>query len=395
MLNCSRDATMKYLYQDSVKLPIERDFILDLTDLLKLTVAVYPLENGIIAANKEIESERHARDRKVARLDAFERDVGVQLGEIIADDATYEMKICKDATSEACTSCADEQRAKIESDFDASFSDLTEKIDYNSGEMRKVLAPFLESGVYDTSQRYSLASEGGGVLHGEFEAEVDGLSFVYELEFKEPVLVKQLVGVFSIPIPERAGLFQREDVLKMRDISNHRMVSVEYTDEHTIAEFKDRKGEKAVRIEMQHDTNNYSIVYGNAEPINLTKDESILKEIDSAEVIYLMQEVIRCVKDTEKRGVSMLKTMAFDGVDVIEESIIFDGLKVVFAKYGKIASECIAHGAARDELVVKIESENGARSEKYMPISTIESCLSEIGEKGIELAGVFGMDTLK
>lgn len=386
---------MKYLYQDSVELPVERDFILDLTDLLKLTVAVYPLENGIISANKEIESESLAKDRKVARLEAFESGVGMQLGEMIADDATCEMRICKDATSEACTTCADQQRAKIESDFDVSFNDLTGKIDHNSEEMRKILSPFLESGVYGTRQRYSLTSEGGSTLRGEFEAEVDGLSFAYELEFKEPVLVKQLVGVFSVPIPGKSGIFRKEDVLKMLDISNHRLVGVEYTDEHIIAEFKDRKGEKAVRIEMQHATNNYSVVYGDAEPINLTKDESILEVIDSAEVTYLMQEVIGCIRDTPKRRVSMLKTMMFDGVDVIEESIIFDSLKVVFAKYGKIASECIAHGAAKDELVIKIESDSGARSEKYMPISTIESCLSEIGEKGIELAGVFGLDSLK
>ena len=386
---------MKYLYQDSVELPVARDFICDLTDLLKLTVAVYPLENGIISANEAIETERRARDRKVARLGALESDVGTYLDEMITDDATYEMRICKDVTSDACTTCADQQRAKLESDFDASFNELTGKIDHNSGEMRKILSPFLEFGVYGAGQRYSLISTGGGTLRGEFEAEVDGLSFVYELEFKEPVLVKQLVGVFSIPIPGKSGLFRKEDVLKVLDISNHRLVGVEYTDEHIIAEFKDRKGEKAVRIEVQHATNNYSMVYGDAEPINLTKDESILAEIDSAEVIYLMQEVIGCVKDTEKREVSMLKTMAFDGVDVIEESIIFDSLKVVFAKYGKIASECIAHGAAKDELVIKIESDSGARSEKYMPISTIESCLSEIGEIGIELAGVFGLDSLK
>ncbi|MBE9580366.1 MAG: hypothetical protein IMF18_01965 [Proteobacteria bacterium] len=386
---------MKYLYQDSVELPVKRDFIRDLTDLLTLTVAVYPLENGIISANEELERERGDQDRKVGRIEAFERDVGMQLDEMIKDDATEEMRICKDVTSEACTSCADQQKAKIGSDFDASFKDLTGNIAHNSEEMRKILSLFLEFGVYDTRQGYSLTSTGGDALHGEFEAEVDGLSFGYELEFKEPVFVKQLVGVFSIPIPGKAGIFRKEDVLKMLDISNHRLVGVEYTDEHIIAEFKDRKGEKAVRIEMQHVTNNYSMVYGDAEPINLTKDESILEEIDSAEVIYLMREVIGCVRDAEKRKVSMLKTMTFDGVDVIEESVIFDSLNVVFAKYGKIASECIAHGAAKDELVIKIESDSGARSEKYMAISTIESCLSELGEKGIELAGVFGLDALK
>ena len=386
---------MKYLYQDSVELPVKRDFIRDLTDLLTLTVAVYPLENGIISANEELERERGDRDQKIVRLEAFERDVGMQLDEMIKDDATDEMGICRDVTSKSCTSCADHQKAKIESDFDALFKDLTGKIAHNSGEMRKILSRFLEFGVYDTRQGYSLTSTGGGALHGEFEAEVAGLSFVYELEFKEPVLVKQLVGVFSIPIPGKAGIFRKEDVLKMLDISNHRLVGVEYTDEHTIAEFKDKKGEKTVRIEMQHVTNNYSMVYEGAEPVNLTKDESILEEIDSAEVIYLMREVIGCVRDAEKREVSMLKTMTFDGVDVIEESIIFDSLNVVFAEYGKIASECIAHGAAKDELVIKIESDSGARSEKYMPISTIESCLSEIGADGVELAGVFGLGALK
>jgi hypothetical protein len=89
---------MKYLYQDSVELPVERDFIRDLTDLLKLTVVVYPLENGIISANKEIESERRAKDQKVARLEAFESDVGMQLDEMITDDATDETRLCKDVT---------------------------------------------------------------------------------------------------------------------------------------------------------------------------------------------------------------------------------------------------------------------------------------------------------
>jgi len=60
---------MKYLYQDSVELPVERDFILDLTDLLKLTVAVYPLENGIISANKEI--ERRSRVKALPKIGKF------------------------------------------------------------------------------------------------------------------------------------------------------------------------------------------------------------------------------------------------------------------------------------------------------------------------------------
>ena len=74
-------------------------------------------------------------------------------------------------------------------------------------------------------------------------------------------------------------------------------------------------------IEMDRATNYYSIIYEDTEPVNLTKDESISKEIDSTEVVYLMDAVLDYVRDTEKRGVSMLMTMAFDGMDMIKESI--------------------------------------------------------------------------
>jgi hypothetical protein len=386
---------MKYMYSDSVEFPVQRDFIRDLGNLLNVTMSVHPLEQEIISANEEMENDRRAKDQKIAILETFESDVKTQLDGMVTDDAIDEVNMCKNTTTEACASCADQQKANIESDFDAASNDLTGKIDHNSEEMRRILSEFLESGVYSTRQRYSLTSGDGGALHGEFEADVDKLSFAYDLQFKEPVFLKQLVGSFSIPVPGKAGIFRKEDVVKTLDMTNHCLAGVECTDEDIITEFKDKKGEKTVRIEMDRATNYYSIVYEDTEPVNLTKDESISKEIDSTEVVYLMDATLDYVRDTEKRGVSMLKTMAFDGVDVIEESRVFDALKVVFSEYGKLANECITHGAAKGELLIKIEADDGTRAEKYMPISTIESRLSQIGEMGSELADVFGLDALK
>ena len=150
---------------------------------------------------------------------------------------------------------------------------------------------------------------------------MDNLSFAYDLQFKEPVFVKQLVGSSSIPVPGKAGIFRKEDVVKTLDMINHRLAGVECTDEDLIAKFEGKKGEKMIRIEMDRATNYYSIIYGDTEPVNLTKDESISKEIDSTEVVYLMDAVLDYVRDTEKRGASMLTTMAFDGMDMIKESI--------------------------------------------------------------------------
>lgn len=383
---------MKYMYSDSVELPVQRDFIRDLQNLLKATVDVYPLEQEIISANKKMADELRVKDQKSAILETFESDVRTHLDGMVTDDAIEEVNICKNTTTMACASCADQQKATIESDFDAVISDLTGKVDHNSGQIRTILGGFLEFGVYDAKQRYSLVSEYADALHGEFEAEMDGLSFVYDLQFKEPVSAKQLIGSFSIPVPGTTGIFRKEDVLKMMDMSSHRLVSVECTNEYMITKFGDKKGEKEVRIEMERATNFYTIVYEDTEPINLTGDESISKEINGVEVISLIDAVIDYMRDTEKREVSALKTVTLDDLDAIEESRIFEALKVVFSEYGKLANECIAHGVAKDELVIKTESDDGARAEKYMPISMIESCLSQIGEPGNELIAVFGLD---
>ncbi|NOQ28537.1 MAG: chromosome segregation ATPase, partial [Methanosarcinales archaeon] len=60
---------------------------------------------------------------------------------------------------------------------------------------------------------------------------------------------------------------------------------------------------------------------------------------------------------------------------------------------GRFANECIAHGAAKDEFVIKIESDDGTRTEKYMSISTVKDRLFGIGEAGAELADAFGLGT--
>ncbi|MEA1869429.1 MAG: hypothetical protein U9N09_04680 [Euryarchaeota archaeon] len=386
---------MKYMYSDSVELPVQRDFIRDLQNLLKTAVDVYPLEHETISDSEKIADELRAKDQKVFILETFERDVMTNLDEMVTSDAIEAVNLCKNTTTEACTSCADQQRAKIESDFDASLNILTGKVNHNSEEVRKILSEFLEFGVYGTIQKYSLTSGDGGALHGEFEADVERLSFVYDLQFKEPVFLKQMVGSFSIPVPGKSGIFRKEDVVKMLDMTDHRLAGVECTDQDLIAKFDDKKGEKMVRIEMDRATNYYSIVYENTEPINLTGDESISKEIDSTEIVHLMDAVLDYVRDTDKRVVSMLKTIAFDGVDVIKEFRVFDVLKVIFSEYGKLANKCITHGVAKGELLIKIEADDGTRAEKYIPISTIESRLSQIGEKGIELADVFGLDALK
>jgi len=112
--------------------------------------------------------------------------------------------------------------------------------------------------------------------------------------------VKQLVGSFAIPVPRKAGIFHSEEAVKMMDMSNHRIACVKYINNQITAEFRDKRGAKIVRIEMKTATDDYSIVYEGAEPVNLTRDELASKEIDSDGTIRLIHAVIGYVLDTEK-----------------------------------------------------------------------------------------------
>nr|QNO41827.1 hypothetical protein HNLGHHHH_00005 [Methanosarcinales archaeon ANME-2c ERB4]QNO42765.1 hypothetical protein JGNACFCI_00002 [Methanosarcinales archaeon ANME-2c ERB4] len=384
---------MKYLYQDSVKLPSKRDFIHDLETLLDVTAAVVPLEDEIISANNEVEECHRAKDRKITGLKTFESEVTMQLNELVRDGGTDEIQVCKNAIIEVCASCVDQQKAKVDSESDASLTDLAEKIDLDSERICKIISPFLEFGVYGARFAYSLESEGKKGLHGEFKADLGELSFAYELRFKDAIIVKHLVGPFAIPVPRKAGLFHSEDAVKMLDMSHHRLADVTYSNNQVTAEFKDRRGAKIVRIEMKPATNDYSIVYDGAEPVNLTRDESISQEIDSDGILGLMHAVIGYVLDTEKREVATLVRLTFNGMNVVREPLVTDALKVILAEYGRFANECIAHGAAKDEFVIKIESDDGTRTEKYMSISTVKDRLLGIGKAGAELADAFGLGT--
>ncbi len=386
---------MKYLYQDSVELSVQRDYIKDLEKLLGVIGDACPKENAAISAKKELENIDRARDQRISRLKAFESNLGAQLNTMIADDDVDILDACKEAITETCTTCVRQQTKKLDAQFDSRTKDLRELIKRDSENIRKIFETFLEFGVYNATRRHSLISDGGSALCGEFSSDMDVLSFVYELRFKEPVSVKELVGSFSIPAWSTSGLFHKENVLKTLDMSNHHLVSVECTNKNISTKFEDKKGLDAVRIEMGRATKDYSILYGIDEPVDITKDETISKEIDDASIIELMHAVIDYVENTENRVTSTLKTITFNDMDVIGHSMAYDTLKIILAEYGKIAKKCIEHGVATTELIIKIESADGTRTEKYIPISTIGGCFDQIGERGAGLAGAFGLPALE
>lgn len=387
---------MRYLYQDSIEVPVQRNFVQDMRGILEVSEKVCPLESTVIAAKKKIEESKSERNEKISRMRLFESDFKSQLSDISKNDFMKTVEICKKSLTDLCASCVREQIAKIELEYNTVHDDLSGQVDRDSKQIHKLFEEFLGSGVYSATRRYTLSSMDKDALHGEFTADVNNdVSFTYKLWFKEPISVKELVGSFFVPTWGETGIFHKENVVKMLDISNHRLVDVECTDKHVNTTFESKKGEEKVSINMKRDSEDYSILYYSTEVVDITKDKAISEKISGADVVNLMRKVIDYVEDYENYVTSDLETLTLDGCDVVEDSLSLDALEVIFGEYGRLARECMEHSVAKNELIIKIESDDRSRTEQYISLSEIKTVLSQFEDSGAALADAFGLSALE
>ena len=72
-------AFMKYIYQDSTELPVQRDFIEDLKTFLDITSRVIPLENSIIEIKCEHKKVLRELKNRINGMNKFEERLGLML----------------------------------------------------------------------------------------------------------------------------------------------------------------------------------------------------------------------------------------------------------------------------------------------------------------------------
>jgi len=66
---------MKYTFQDSTELPVQRDFIQDLQDYISISKEAIPLEKSIIGIKQGNKEETAISQSKLEEIDMFQKDV--------------------------------------------------------------------------------------------------------------------------------------------------------------------------------------------------------------------------------------------------------------------------------------------------------------------------------
>jgi len=377
---------MKYTFQDSVDLPVQRDFIQDLRDFIEVARKVLPLENLAIEMNDEMKTEIVSVEKRLNDLDKFESDIKSFVEKNSKDTEAREILECRNAVFDACTATASKNRKNIREDLKRRTKVLEREILRVESEILSILSPLFEASIYGTEKKYS-ASMVDDILKGTLHASVGGMEYESNLAFvNEMLTVQKVSGNLFLPTWKKAGLLQKEDKVKMIDVSDFVVISVNHEgDKHIDAVFENKKSGRTFKV--NRDDTTYHVQY---EDYDITTDNTLTKSLKMEDIATLVDELKAYIEMFIKS--QTLTIVLLDGKDAVKNNEVFDCLKLIAEQYGEIVRECLERGYVKNEITIKIEQADGARTEKYVSSKDVFDQLSEIGSEGLELAGILGVE---
>jgi len=378
---------MKYIYQDSTELPVQRDFIEDLKIFLDITSKVIPLENSIIEIKCKHKEALHELNSRINGMNIFEEKLGLLIKRLVDEVDTEDVIPCANKLIQTCSDNLEKKREVLEIEYKKIESGNAQEYKKFESKILEVLSRFLISGVYGAEKRFELSSSVNGIS-GEIEGSVSGLQYYYRLEFlEEPLTVEKLLGNLNLPGWTRAGILRKEEKIKMQDLSDFIVTFLEYdSNKNFRLTLENKKANRKYRIEGGE--LRYFIYEDNKE---ITADKELGAFVDM-EKLAEVPERIQAYLRTNIRTYNLIKVL-LDEEDAVSTNQIFDCLKVIAEQYGVIVQECLAKGHNKEEITIKMEDADGTRTEKYISKSEIYSMLAEVGSEGVEIAGILGVDS--
>jgi hypothetical protein len=380
-------ASMKYIYQDSTELPVQRDFIEDLKIFLDITSRVIPLENSIIEIKCKHKEALHELKSRINGMNNFEEKLNLLLKRLVNEVGIDDVVPCANAILQTCSENLGKKQEVLEAEYRKIENGTSHEYTKFENRILEILTRFLISGIYGAEKRFEISSGVNGVS-GEMEGSVSGLQYYYTLGFAEESLtVEKFIENLSLPGWTRSGILRKEEKIKMQDLSEFLVSFLEYDNQKNIRLIlENKKANRKFRIEGGEFR---YFVYDDNKEITADKELGAFVDMEKLEEI---PEKIQDYLRTNIRTYTLSK-VRLDEEDAVSTNQIFDCLKVIAEQYGVIVQECLAKGQNKEEITIKMEEADGTRTEKYISRVEIYAQLADVGSEGIEIAGILGVDS--
>lgn len=375
--------SIKYTFQDSTELPVQRDFIQDLQDFLKVSEEIIPLERSAIRTKEENREGNAILEKRIREIDEFQTEVAAYLEKVTQEVDSEDILEIKSKILETCAAAASEKKSEDLEELEKDTRTAQNEIQQLETKMLSILSPFFEEGIYGAEHAYSATVE-EKKLKGTQVSSIGGMQYEFDLTFSEDMIKVGDLQELTLPIWVKAGILHKEDKIKDLEISDFYVMSVEYEGNSLNTVFEDKDGEH--RITISADEMAYLILHGDYE---ISGDEELAASIDMDSIYELIKKLKQLFKESvESRK---LRRVLLEGKNVMDENRVRNCLMLIAGIYGKLIRECIERGYTKGEITIKIEEPGGTRTEKYLPNSVILSRLSDIGSEGLELAEILGV----
>jgi len=371
---------MKYTFQDSTELPVQRDFIQDLQNFIRISKEVIPLEKSIIGIKRVNIEETGISQKRIEEIDKFQKEVTDCIEEYSRGIESREIFEIKSRTLETCTNISLLKKNEKLEDIDRQNRLTLIEVRQLEERILSTLSPFFETSIYG-AEHICYASIEDRKLKGCRVSSVDGMRYEFELNFEQDVLKVENLQKLTLPVRSKSGFLSREEKVKKMDVSGFHVINIEYGTNNTKVVIEDKDAEH--RFIISSDGRTFQIMHGDHE---ITGDEKLASAIDKDTLSAFMMKIKEFV--TELVVSKNLRMILLDGKNAVEENVIFDCLKLIADIYGKLVKECIEKGYTKGEVTIKMEEPGRVRTEKYISKSEASDELSSIGPEGIELARI-------
>ncbi|MDR7665747.1 hypothetical protein RG963_08175 [Methanosarcina sp. Z-7115] len=372
---------MRYTFQDSTDFPVQRDFIQDLQDLIRISTEVIPLEKSAIKIKNENRGKIAIYEKRIQEIDMFEKDIRDCIENRTAEVNAADILEIKARTLETSSTVAlTKKNEKLEELDRENKLDLME-VQQLETRILSNLSPFFEDSIYGAKSIYYAFVE-DKKLRGKQVSFVDGMQYEFELYFTRDTLKVKDLHELTLPVWSKSGIISREKKVKKLDISDFYISSIEYEGNNLKAVLEDNKDPEN-RFIISADEKTFLILHKDYE---ITGYEELAAALNRDSVNIFIIKLIELFK--EFVGSKRLRRIMLDGKNVVDENRIFDCLKLIASIYGQLITQCIEKGYTEGEITLKIEEPEGIRTEKYLEKSEMLREFSTIGSEGQELAKI-------
>jgi hypothetical protein len=378
---------VKYTFQDSTEFPVQRDFIQDLKDFIKISQETIPLEKSIIEIKQENIKETAASQRRLEEIERFQKEISDYIEERAQQAESEDILEIKSKIIETFASVSLFKKNERLEDVDRQNRLALIEVRQLEDRVLSILGPFFENRIYGAEASYHASAE-DKKLKGWQVSSIDNMRYEFELSFIQDTLKVEDFQRLSLPVQSKGGFLSREEKIKKMDVSGFYITNIEHGKSSTKVTFEDKDAEN--RFVISADDRTFLVMHGDHE---ITGDEKLAPAIDRDSLNIFMEKVRNFF--TASVVFRQLKLIQIDGKNAIEENIIFDCLKLIAGIYGKLVRECIERGYSKGEVTIKIEEAGSVRTEKYISKSEASSKLSSIGPEGMELASILGVSDLR